>query len=226
MMDRRALIINFASLQGITQTQLSQWIDVKQSSVSRASGGLKSVSLDKFAIICSRLGIDPDFLHDKSDYPFIPHTFLKFSIGGVKHSLQPFSWLKLLLNYSQKLTILLLLQKKNDRVEAVCMKDHRGTVFFVTITTKIYMQDFFDFFKNRPQDGITLLAKPFFDNKSAGLYRTASDIASFDRSSIDKLIKTALLDILTEEERTLIKTIRESGVPIVDILQSIKKKKS
>ena len=218
-MDKRTFIINMASLQGLKQTALSGLLGVKQSSISRASGGLKAVSQERFSSICPRLGINPEFALDKTDYPFLPGGFIKLTIKGLKYMLQPFAWLELLLAYCNKLTILLLLQQKNNRVEAICISDDRGTIFLLTVEIRFFMDDFVEFIKDGRENRINLYGRTFFDNKTAGLYRTAADISGFDRNRIDRLIKKTLTTQLSDEECELILATRESCVPVPEILK-------
>ena len=135
---------------------------------------------------------------------------------------RPFAWLDLLLKYSQKLKILLLLKSLKERVEVACIKDTHGSVFLVFIGIPISWKSFFDYAsKEGLEDRVVMVAKHFFDAASAGFYQSADDISHYNMTDVDSLMEEAFSEFLTEDERQLIRVARATNIPIKKIIDHV-----
>jgi len=219
-------VLEIAKFQGISQSEIARRLDVHQSSVSRALGGVPAVGPERILKkeICSMLSIDEEFLSEKSNYPFLPTSFVRFRIRGLKARRHPLAWLELLNNYSEELKVLLFLQENLKRVEVACVKDNKDSIFFVFIEIPVSREKFFDYVGKGRQNKVFVVVNEFFDSTTVGLYRSADDIADYDYGTLDSLIKEAFSYILTDTERRLIQVVRENKVSIEKVIEYIERK--
>ncbi len=227
MSNRLITLLQIAELAGISQSKMANELGKNQSSVSRVFGGIPALSAEYISRICEMLQINENFLHEKSDYPFLPGSFVKFKIGGLKARRQPFTWFELLANVSQSLKVLLLLSEKKGNVVVACVKDDKGSIFLVSVEIPLPLRSVFAYAQKYSTKKIILKAEFFFDPRVLGPYRSVDDfIASYDKNAVDTLIEDSLLDVLTPQEKKLIRIVRRKKIPIEKIIELITKMKA
>lgn len=222
--SRWITLLEIRKLLGISQTELARELGVHHSSIARVEAGVPALSAEYIHKLCVMLSINETFLYEKSDYPFLPKSFLVFKVRGLSSRLRPLSWLDLLMKYSRGLKVLLLLRRKTDNVVTACVKDYRDSLFLVSIEFPLPFKNVFEHVGKQPEEKILLHAKEFFDRLNVlSPLRSFEDIAHYPRKMIDSMIEEAFEDVLSEKEKELIRTIRRNKIPVEKMIEQAKK---
>lgn len=215
--------------QGIRQTEIARQLGINQVSVAQIENNIPALNKDYISKICKILSIDEEFLYNKSDHLFIPNSFLKFRVKGLKARVSPLAWLDLILKYSNAAKVLLLTRENKTSVLTACVKDDRNSIFFVRIDIPLTFQKVFDYIRELPKNKsskIPVSVKSFFDSldvASPSTYRSFDGIAHYDRNAVNSLIEEAFVELLTDKEKELILKIREKSIDPHILIQHIKK---
>jgi transcriptional regulator with XRE-family HTH domain len=227
MMSEKILILSeMRKLQNISRDEIAKKLGINQSSVARAEVGIPAISAEYITQMCNILSVNPDYLKDKSDYPFIPGAFIKLHIKGLSARIRPLAWLDLLLKYTKRIDILLLLQEGKGNVVAACAKDDKDTVFLVSVDiplTREYVLNCPDprFIKS---EKVRMAINYFFHaHGKLDFYKSFASLDKMSKEDIENLIDKAFADVLSNEEKKLIKLIREKKIPINNVFDLAKK---
>jgi transcriptional regulator with XRE-family HTH domain len=209
-MTKWETLLETRKLQNLSQDEIAVKLGINQSSVARAEVGIPAISAEYITQMCNILSVNPDFLKDKSGYPFEPGAFIKFYIKGLSARARPLAWMDLLMQYTEKINILILLREKNNNVFAVCAKDDKDTVFLISVDVPLTRKAVFDQMeKQYKKAGSYIVSEHFF---------FTPDLENWSREDIENLIDKAFADVLSNEEKKLIKLIREKKIPIETLL--------
>lgn len=214
-------LIDIGDFQGISQSKIARKLGVNQSSVSRKIAGIPALSSEYKTPICEILSVDNKFLDGLSDYPFLPGAFVKFRIRGLRARRRPLAWLKLLCQHARHLDVLLLLKEDNTHVAVACVKDDRESIFFVFVEIPLRMQGVSDLISTQPKDKVRFKAITYFDSTTLGFHRNAHDIEHYERNTVDFLIDDSMLDVLSDEEKDIIRDIRKKRPDLNKLKQMI-----
>jgi len=216
-------------LQDITQSEIALRLAVDQTSVVKIENNIPALTREYIVRVCKILSIDENFLEGKSNYLFLPKSFLKFRISGIKARISPLAWLDLILSYSNTAKVLLLTRENKPQLVGACIKDDRNSIFFVRIEIPLTFQKVFDYVNDLPEskrDTIYILAKSFFMHPEHHLISSFDDIAHYDREAVNSLIENAFVEVLTEKEKELILKIREKNIDLNFLLKNLKREET
>lgn len=226
-MKKGQILKKVRELQGITQIEIARKLGIDQTSINKIENNISALNKEYISKICKILSINEEFLYNKSDYLFIPKSFLKFRVKGLKARVSPFAWLDLISGYSSAARVLLLVRENKASVLCACVKDDRDSIFFVRIDIPLTFQKVFDYIKELPnnkRDNIPVLVKSFFDRLDvAGIYHSFDAIAHYDRNAVNSLIEEAFVEVLTDKEKELILKIREKSIDPHILIRYIKR---
>ena len=221
------MLAEIRELQGIRKSLIAEKIGVHPSSVGRLEAGIPALSAEYISKICAILSINEAFLYEKSDYPFLPQSFLIFRVKGLKVRFRPLGWLELLSKYTSKLKVLLLLPMNKENVVAACVQDDKDSVFLISVEIPTSYKTVFEYRRKQPEDKIDVVANGYFDAPNVLSHRHSfSDIATYPRDMIQSMIEDAFASSLTIEERNLIRIVRKNKIPIEKMIECAKIRKN
>jgi transcriptional regulator with XRE-family HTH domain len=211
-------------LQGVTKAEIAKKLGVHPSSVGRIEAGVPALSGEYVAKICAMLSVNEDFMSGKTDYPFLPKSYLILKVRGLNNRLRPLGWLELLISFSKRLEILLLLRRNKDTVVAACVKDDRDSVFLISIEIPLLFKTIFEYTRKQPEGKIQITAEEYFDSpNTVSFHGSFSDIAHYPKDLVESMIEDALAGLLSDKEKELIKVVRKKDVPIEKMIEYAKK---
>ena len=158
-MNKKWIVLpEIRKLQNISQDTVAGNLGVNRVSIARLEAGIPALAQHYKERICDMLQINREFLFGEDKYPFVPNAFIKFYVKSLSYRLRPMAWFDLLLRYTEKIDMLLLLgllrRKKKGNVVAVCIKDDRGSVFLISIDVPLKWETAMNCIKEHTDKGV------------------------------------------------------------------------
>jgi len=228
MLDQQKMqaLSEIRALQGISVAAVATMLGVSAPSVSRFEVGIPAISADTYLPqICSMLSINPDFLNGKTDYPFIPGSFLRFYVRGLKSRVYSLAWLEVIMKYAEKVDLICLLRRKNNNIVAVVAKDNQGSIFLISIEIPLPVKTLFDCLRERyasdSKHKADATAIEYFDSKGELGVTPIEDLKNFNKLSCEALIERELSKVLSESEQRLIAKIRKANMSADEAIEKL-----